>query len=147
MRTATITILAAAFCLMVSTGPADARMGSGGWGMDNQYSRMYDAAKVETFSGVVTSVDTIKPMRGMSRGVHLTVKTDREDISVHLGPEWFIENQDAGIGKGDRVEVTGSRITFEGRPAVIASEVEKDGQVLRLRDDDGFPLWAGWRRR
>ncbi|HEU4344281.1 MAG TPA: hypothetical protein VFU31_22205 [Candidatus Binatia bacterium] len=47
----------------------------------------------------------------------------------------------------DRVEVKGARITFEGKPAIIASEVKKGDEVLRLRDDAGFPVWAGWRRR
>jgi hypothetical protein len=41
------------------------------------------------------------------------------------------------------VEVTGSRITYEGQPAIIAGEVKKGGQVLKLRDAAGVPAWAG----
>ena len=38
------------------------------------------------------------------------------------------------IAPGDKVEVTGSRITYEGKPTIIAAEVKKGGQVLKLRD-------------
>jgi hypothetical protein len=65
--------------------------GSGGWGPGSQYNRMYDPKAVETVSGEVTSVDRITPVKGMSGGVHMNVKTDKETISVHLGP--------AGISK------------------------------------------------
>jgi hypothetical protein len=121
--------------------------GSGGWGMGTHYGRMYNPKTVETISGEVVSVDKITPMKGMSYGVHLTVKTDKETISVHLGPGWYIESQDIKIMREDKVEVKGSRITFEGNPAIIAAEVKKGEEVLKLRDENGFPVWSGWRRR
>ena len=121
--------------------------GSGGWGMGAAYGKMYDPKTVETISGEVISVDKIIPVKGMSYGVHLTVKTDKETISVHMGPGWFMENQDIKVGPKDKVEIKGSRITFEGKPAVIAAEVRKGDEILKLRDEDGFPVWSGWRRR
>jgi hypothetical protein len=121
--------------------------GSGGWGMGTPYGKMYNPKTVETISGEVVSVDKITPMKGMSYGVHLTVKTDKETISVHLGPGWFIENQDIKIMPKDKVRVKGSRITFWGNPAIIAAEVKKGEQVLKLRDENGVPVWSGWRRR
>jgi hypothetical protein len=121
--------------------------GSGGWGMGTPYGKMYDPKTVETISGEVVSVDKIIPMKGMSYGVHLTVKTNKETISVHLGPGWYIESQDVKIMPKDKVEVEGSRITFEEKPVIIASEVRKGNQVLKLRDENGFPAWSGWRRR
>jgi hypothetical protein len=98
-------------------------------------------------SGEVISVDKIIPMKGMSYGVHITVKTDKETISVHMGPGWFIENQDVKIEPKDKVEVKGSKVTFDGKPAIIAAEVKKGEEVLKLRDENGFPVWSGWRRR
>ena len=52
----------------------------------NVDKRMYNPAAVETISGTVESVDKITPMKGMMYGVHLSLKTDKETISVHLGP-------------------------------------------------------------
>ena len=92
-------------------------------------------------------MDTITPMEGMSIGVHLMVKTDKETISVHLGPAWHIPRQDMKIVPGEKVEISGSRITFQGQPAIIATEVKKGTEILKLRDENGFPVWSGWRRR
>jgi hypothetical protein len=108
---------------------------------------MYDSKAVETISGEVTNVDRIMPNKGMAAGVRMTVKTDEESISVHLGPSWYLENQDVKIEPKNRVEVKGARITFGGAPAIIAAEVKEGDEMLKLRDDSGFPVWSGWRRR
>jgi hypothetical protein len=120
--------------------------GSGGWGTGSPYQRMYDPATVETISGIVLSVNKITPVKGMYSGIHLTLKTDKETIDVHLGPEWYIERQDVKIEKGDKIEVKGSRITFNGKPAIIAAELKKGDSILTLRDSAGIPVWTGWRR-
>jgi hypothetical protein len=121
--------------------------GGGGWGPGAPYTRMYNPQTVETISGEVVSVDKITPMKGMGYGLHAVVKTDKETISVHLGPGWYLENQDVKIEPKDKIEVKGSRITFEGKPALIAAEVKKGDEVLTLRDAQGIPVWSGWRRR
>jgi hypothetical protein len=94
---------------------------------------LFDPKTIERISGEVVSVETVTPIRGMHQAVHLIVKTEKETISVHLGPAWFIENQDVKIMLRDKVEITGSRITFQGNPAIIASEVRKGDQVLKLK--------------
>jgi hypothetical protein len=121
--------------------------GSGGWGPGTPYGRMYDSKAVETLNGEVISLSRITPRKGMAAGIHMNVKTDKETISVHLGPSWYLENQDVKIEPKDKVEVKGSRITFDGKPAIIAAEVRKGDEVLTLRNDEGFPVWSGWRRR
>jgi hypothetical protein len=120
---------------------------SGGWAMESNYNKLYNLKTVETISGEVVSIDIITPMKGMSNGVHLLLKTDKETISVHLGPSWYIENQDISIKPKDEVEVKGSLITFDGKPAIIAAELKKGNEVLQLRDDNGYPVWSGWRRK
>jgi hypothetical protein len=121
--------------------------GSGGWGPETQYGRLYNPKTVEPISGEVVSVDTITPLKGMSSGVHLMVKTDKETISVHLGPAWYVQRQDIKIVPGNKIEITGSRIIFQGKPAIIAAEAKKGDEILKLRDENGLPVWSGWRRR
>lgn len=121
--------------------------GSGGWGAGLPYSRMYDSAAVQTLRGEVLKVAKLTPMQGMSDGLHLLLKTKEETIAVHLGPVWYLERQDFTIEPKDRIEVSGSRITFERQPALLAAEVKKVDKVLILRESNGFPLWSGWRRR
>jgi hypothetical protein len=75
------------------------------------------------------------------------VETEGEILSVHLGPEWYVDSQDMVLHEHDRVSITGSRIGYRGQPAVIAAEVKKGDEILMLRDRRGCPLWRGWRRR
>ena len=121
--------------------------GADGWGRGGAYTRLYDPKTVEMVSGEVVKVEQMTPMTGMGYGVHLVLKTDKETISVHLGPAWYVERQDTKIEPKDHVEVKGSRITFEGKSAIIAAEIKKGDEILLLRDDAGVPAWAGWRRR
>jgi hypothetical protein len=120
--------------------------GSGGWGPGTPYDKMYEPAKAETLSGTVLAVMQVVPMKGMNAAAAVTLKTDKETISVHLGPEWYIGRLDTKIVKGDNIEVKGSRVTFAAKPAIIAAEVKKGENVLVLRDSTGIPVWSGWGR-
>jgi hypothetical protein len=137
-------------CLLIGTESiAQTRMqskGSSGWGTGTPYGKMYDPKTVETLSGEVIKIDTFKPMKGMGPGIHLLLKTDKETISVHLGPAWYLENQDIQIAVKEHIEVRGSRIIHQKQPAIIAAEVKKGDEIIKLRDDSGFPVWSGWRR-
>jgi hypothetical protein len=142
------------FALVLAATAAWAQPGMGpgrgqgrGGGAGDPYTRMYDPKTVETLSGEVVQVDKFTPGRKMSYGVHFTLKTEKETIPVHLGPSWFMEKQAVTIAQGDKVEVTGSRIMYQDKPTIIAGEVKKGGQVLKLRDAAGVPAWAGQRRQ
>ncbi len=137
--------------MMAAVGWAQPGMGPGGgqgrgMGPGKAYNRMYDPNTVETVNGAVVSVDKFTG-RGRSYGLHLVLKTEKETIPVHLGPGWYVEKQGLTLASGDQVQVTGSRVAFQGQPAIIAQEVRKGGQVLTLRDASGTPVWAGQRRR
>ena len=129
--------------------PVSAQRGAGpGGGGGSPYGRLYNPQTVETVAGQITAVEKLTQGRGGFRGVHIVLKTDKgESLPVHLGPEWYLEKQTVPFKQGDQVQVRGSRITFQDKPAVIAAEVTKDGKTLRLRDANGVPAWAGWRRR
>ena len=127
--------------------PVTKSKGSSEWGAGTGCGRMYDPKAVETITGSVKKVDKITSGNGMPYGIHLKVKTDKESIDVHLGHNWYIENQDIRIMPGDKVDIKGSRATFQGKPVMIAAEVRKGDEVLQLRNKNGFPVWAGWRRR
>jgi hypothetical protein len=112
-------------------------------GMD--YSRIYDISSVETIVGQIRSIDKIYPSNNSSYGTHMSVFTSAGDITVHLGPGWFIDSQVLQLRVDDNVVVIGSKVTYEGNQVIIAREVTKGDQVLKLRDDLGYPLWAGQR--
>ena len=111
-----------------------------------RYGRKYDLSQIETLDGEVVSVDAYTSRRGVSQGVHLLVKTGKETLDVHLGPSWYLEDQNFVITPEDKIAITGSRINIDGESAIVASQIKKGSETLVLRDENGFPLWSGWRR-
>jgi hypothetical protein len=146
---AATTLLALGVCLVIDAAAQQGVQwrGGGGWGPGAHYGRLYDPKTVETIAGEVVSIGQMTPAKGMGQGIHLLLKTATETVSVHLGPAWYVEHQDTRIEPRDRIEVKGSRITFDGKPAIIAAEVHKGDETLVLRDENGGRLWAGSRRR
>jgi len=121
--------------------------GGGPGGPGGGPGRMYDPAKVETVKGEVTAVEKVGGGRKMGPGIGLKLKTASGELTVHLGPQWYIEQQgEVPIKAGDTVEVKGVKASRGGQDFFLAGEVKKGGDVLRLRDESGVPLWAGWRR-
>ena len=106
------------------------------------YDRMYDPKTVGTVSGEVVSLDKIAD-QGTGYGASLTLKAGKETILVYLGPGWFLEKQGLNLAPKDQVEITGSQITFHGKPVLIAAQVQKGDKSLKLRDPAGIPAWAG----
>ena len=119
---------------------------TGGWGMNDEYNRKFDAKNVQTVTCTVNDVSNSSPMKGMSDGTVLTCITDKnEAVYVHTGPKWYMEKQDRQFSKGELIKVTGCRVDLgDGKPAIMATEIEVGGQVMKLRDKSGHPMWAAW---
>jgi len=107
---------------------------------------MYDPKTVESVSGEVVSVEKIAKDGGRrGGGIHVQLKTDKEEVAIHLGPSSYLADHGFTIEAKEHLDVRGSRVTYEGKPAIIAAEVKKGNQTVKLRDDDGRPLWRGQR--
>jgi hypothetical protein len=103
----------------------------------------YDRQTEVTRHCKVESVDSIAPggCSGCDGGVHLRATCDGEACDIHLGPAAFVEGKKFPLAKGDEIDVTGSRVTYDGGTSLIAKEVRKGDGVLELRDEQGRPLW------
>jgi hypothetical protein len=118
----------------------------GGPGMgpkDYGHHRFFNPSTVETLTGQVIKVQR-GPMRQGGRGnfVRFTLQTSQGPLPVFLGPASYVDAQALKLAAGDTVQVKGSRLTGpKGHTAINAVEVVKGDQVLRLRDDQGNPLW------
>jgi len=124
-----------------------AQKGGKGWCNNNNYNKTFNPQTVEEFKGIVVGIENITPEKGMSKGMHLKVKNDKnETMSVHLGPSWYLDNQDMHFAKGDAIIVNGSRVTYQNAPAIVAMTVVKGDDVLVLRDNQGTPNWNGSRK-
>lgn len=117
------------------------------WGRNSCFNKMYDPKTVTEIKGEITKIESMVPMNGMSNGIHITIKGKDQNYSVHLGPKWYLDNQAIKLREKDNVSVKGSKVTFAGAPAIIAMEVTKGSEILKLRDSNGFPVWSGGGRR
>jgi hypothetical protein len=99
----------------------------------------FDANTVVTMYGTVTKVDRPEHAPGLT-GVHLTVQVGQQTMTVHLGPADFVDGKLAFAAK-DAVQFTGSSVTWNGQPTVLATVVTRGGTTVRLREDDGTPLF------
>jgi hypothetical protein len=129
MRSTSIAAVAALMLGAASTPVAGQRPAAGN----------YDTATVQTVSGTVIRIDTIAARGGAEGGVHVQLRTDKDTLPVHLGPAWYVGEQSMKLAAGDRLTVRGSRVTYEGKPAIIAATVTKGAAELKLRDASGRP--------
>lgn len=101
----------------------------------------YDAKTVETVGGKVLFVEKTSPAKKRGYWVDLILQTEKETIAVQLGPAWYIDKQTPRIEANDTITVTGSRVTMDGRSAIVAADITKGNELLKLREDNGIPVW------
>jgi hypothetical protein len=108
---------------------------------DTLAQRDYDAKTVETIGGKVLSIEKTTPAKKRGYWVDLMLQTGNETIAVQLGPAWYIDKQTPRIEANDIITVTGSRVTMDGRPAIVAADITRGNELLKLRADNGAPVW------
>ena len=107
-----------------------------------QTSSRYDPAAEQVFRGTIKAVATFRAPDG-SVGVHLDLKTpDGALTSVHVAPAMFIGEQNFWFFADDKIEIVGSRVSFDDNTAIWAKAIQKGSQILVLRNPDGTPKWT-----
>jgi len=103
----------------------------------------YNAATEAVFKGTVTEVkDRECAVSGGHLGSHVILKlADGTSIEVHLAPTKFVNEYELIFKVGDELEVTGSKVNFEGVDTIFAREVKRGTDVFVFRDKDGKPVW------
>jgi sporulation protein YlmC with PRC-barrel domain len=122
-----------------------------GLAQQDPFANIFDPKSIKKISGQVIKVDQVIPKSGIisQMEIELIVYVGRKDaVPVYLGPEWYIggPNRRTPFKSGDEVTVTGSWITSEGPPFMIASSITQGKETLRLRDKDGTAAWIGWKK-
>ncbi len=115
------------------------------------FAKIYNPESMKKISGEVIKVDQVIPEKGIiaQMQIKLIVFVDRkEPVPVYLGPQWYVAGPDKrSIYKsGDKVTVTGSWITSQTEPFMIATTVTEETRTFRLRQEDGTPIWSGLER-
>jgi hypothetical protein len=107
----------------------------------------YDSATTVDMMTVVADLREV-PRGSPLSGTHLIVrpesgKENSETIDVYLGPASYLKDFDVTFGKGDRVQVIGSKVKYGGASIVLARQVRRDSTTIYLRDEHGIPYWRG----
>lgn len=102
----------------------------------------YDPSTEAVFKGTVEEVhDRQCPVSG-GMGAHLMLNLGGgKTIEVHLATTKFMKNYELVFNKGDQLEVTGSKVMFEGVETIFAREVKRGNDTFVFRDKDGTPVW------
>jgi hypothetical protein len=106
--------------------------------------RMYNPKTVEKLDGKIESLETVSAGRmDIPARVLLKLKTEKETVTIYLGPKWYLEEQKVELSPGDYIQVRGSRITLDDEPLILPNEIIKNSKVLQFWDDQGQPMWRG----
>ncbi len=102
----------------------------------------YDVATEVTVKGTVDEVkDRDCPVsRGMGNHIFLKL-ADGKIMQVHVAATKFMKSYELGFNKGDQLEVTGSKVTFEGAETILAREIKRGDDIMQFRDKNGKPVW------
>jgi hypothetical protein len=101
-------------------------------------------AATRVLHGEVATVQMEPIPGGTGYLVNLLVQSGSEVIPVQLGPSWFIEHQPIHLEPGDKIQISGSEVSTNGQTLLVASQVRKGREILRLRGDHDRPVWAAW---
>jgi len=102
----------------------------------------FDPATVVSVSGTVLGERRTDHGKGM-KSVHLILKVGEDQVSVHLGPDTWVDRQDIKFAEGDELTVKGSKFTYGGNYGLIAQSVKRGDATLTVRSAAGKPAWSG----
>lgn len=115
----------------------------------------YDPKTEATFTGTVDEIRGGPGRLGWLMRVHtfgvghkgaedreLLLETDTDTLLIHLGPATFLRDRKIEIKNGDRLSVTGSRVTIGDSQVVLAREIRRNDAAWTLRTATGQPLWS-----
>ncbi len=108
----------------------------------NEKAPKYDKATEVKLKGTVTDVrDYDCPISG-TMGAHLTLKLqDGSTIELHLAATKYVKSYEMVFSKGDEIEVTGSKVKFNGADTILAREITRGQDSFVFRDEKGKPVW------
>jgi len=85
------------------------------------------------------------PANDPLQGAHVFVKTGSgETLDVFLGPAKYVKIFNLPLNAGDRIDLLGSEVKFNGANLVLGRELTKGAVTMILRDDNGTPMWLDW---
>ncbi|MEJ2726310.1 MAG: PRC-barrel domain-containing protein, partial [Deltaproteobacteria bacterium] len=111
------------------------------------YLQMFNPKTVETVTGEIVKAENLVPQPELEEGTRLIIHSGaKKFLLVQLGPPWYIDGERNRLKPGTKVTATGSLVTVDDTPLMIATMLEVGNEKLKLRDKEGNPIWVGWRK-
>lgn len=131
MRLTTFALLALAACTVSTRGVEGPAAPPAGHPDDNV-----------RFEGTVARGDRLPtPQQQLAQVAVILVQGGKDPIQVALAPTWYLEQHGFHLTPDEPLTVTGRTVETDGKPRIIATEVTRGSQTLKLRDETGRPLW------
>ncbi|MCK4890972.1 MAG: hypothetical protein KAS97_13635, partial [Candidatus Aminicenantes bacterium] len=107
----------------------------------NIQKRSFSLEKTRLIEGKITKVTIENDGQYGSPGIHIVVNDGKDDLLIHVGPEYFFKSKGIVFNKGDLIKLN----TFEGKDkekaVFFASSMEVAGNVSLIRNMNGDPEW------
>ena len=107
----------------------------------NIAKRNFSLEKTRLIEGKITKVTLENYGRYGSPGIHLIVNDGKNDLSIHMGPEYFFKSKGMTFKNGDSIKLNTFEGTFNEKATFFASSIEVAGKVTLIRNKYGDPEW------
>ncbi len=106
------------------------------------FADTYDVDKVETVTGTITTVGSVRIGDRREERVRLRIRTaEGREVIVYAAPEAHADQRALELRTGTIVEVSGSPARYGSQTVIVAGSIAVDGKSVKLRDDQGRPTW------
>ncbi len=103
---------------------------------------------IETYQGTILQIDSLRP------DVRLLIQTNFGQKLVDCGPSWYWQQENFFLLPGEYIVIRGVEKKIPGRSVITAYQITKQlkeirnsniigRNSIRLREDNGAPLWVG----
>ena len=119
---------------------------AGAYSKSNRGQQSYRSGNNSRVEGRVLSMES--PFADDDEaGVQLHMDVGGREMTVTLGPRWFLNEHAVNLTEGQPVTIVGFTIRLGDKPAMIANELEMGTRRVPLRSPAGVPLWDGEKNR
>ena len=109
----------------------------------SEITKLYNTATEATIEGKIANVVFADSGYGRFPGTLVNLKTKDKEVKVYIAPNWFLNNEKIELKKDQSLTVTGSQVTHNNQPLLIARNMKYNGKEITFRDSKGVPVWAG----
>ncbi|MEZ5314716.1 MAG: hypothetical protein R3E91_00650 [Chlamydiales bacterium] len=107
---------------------------------DTVHHKKLQMHSAEKFRGTVESV-TREPYPDGRLFIQIVLNTEEGSKTILVGPANYVDQSKVKIQIGDKIIVNGFRIGANGEEVIVAKDIDKNGNLLKLLDDNRSPYW------